>query len=132
LYYRKLPFNELGGIYFAHELHASLGPSSDILVDMIGSNGRSAPNPENGIALGELFSYEIINQGSDLLVVIRRGDRDGEVIAQTTFDMSQSGYDNIEANEWMYFKAGAYTQNNTGDGDDFDMVTFYRLDNTHD
>ena len=132
LYYRKLPFNELGGIYFAHELHASLGPSNDILVDMIGQNGRSAPNPENGIALGELFSYEIINQDADLIVVIRRGDNDGEIIAETTFDMSDSGYDNEDANEWMYFKAGAYTQNNTGEGEDFDMVTFYRLNNTHD
>ena len=132
LYYRKLPSNELGGIYFAHELHETLGDTDDILVDMIGSNGRSAPNPENGIALGELFSYEIINQGADLEVVIRRGDHDGEIIASTIFDMSESGYDNLEADEWMYFKAGAYTQNNTGDDDDFDMVTFYRLVNTHD
>ena len=132
LYYRKLPSNELGGIYFAHELHETLGDTDDILVDMIGSNGRSAPNPENGIALGELFSYEIINQGADLEVVIRRGDHDGEIIASTVFDMSESGYDNLGADEWMYFKAGAYTQNNTGDDDDFDMVTFYRLANTHD
>jgi len=132
LYYRKLPFNELGGIYFAHELHKSLGPSSDILIDLIGSNSRSAPNPVNGIALNELFSYEIINQGVDLEVIIRRGDRDGPVIASTVFDMTNSGYDNVEADEWMYFKAGAYTQNNTGLDADYDQVTFYRLDNTHD
>ncbi len=133
LYYRKLPFNELGGIYFAHEKHASLGPSSDILVNMIGTTtSRSAPNPPNGIALNELFSYEIINQDADLIVIIRRGDKDGEIIAETTFDMSDSGYDNLEANEWMYFKAGAYSQNNSGEAEDFDMATFYRLENTHD
>ena len=133
LYYRKLPFNELGGIYFAHEKHASLGPSSDILVNMIGTTtSRSAPNPPNGIALNELFSYEIINQDADLIVIIRRGDQDGEIIAETTFDMSDSGYDNLEANEWMYFKAGAYSQNNSGEAEDFDMATFYRLENTHD
>ena len=34
--------------------------------------------------------------------------------------------------EWMYFKAGAYTLNNTGDGTDFDQVTFYELENSHD
>ena len=34
--------------------------------------------------------------------------------------------------EWMYFKAGAYTQNNTGDPEDTDIITFYRLSNTHD
>ena len=34
--------------------------------------------------------------------------------------------------EWMYFKAGAYLLNKTGDDDDFDEVTFYALENTHD
>jgi poly(beta-D-mannuronate) lyase len=41
-----------------------------------------------------------------------------------------SGYDVPE--EWMYFKAGAYSQNKTGEGEDFDEVTFYALENTHD
>ena len=45
-------------------------------------------------------------------------------------DALNSGYDRLD--EWMYFKAGAYTQNNTGDDDDRDVVTFYRLSNTHD
>jgi len=40
-----------------------------------------------------------------------------------------SGYD--DRDEWMYFKAGAYTQNDSGDDDDYDEVTFYRLSNTH-
>lgn len=40
------------------------------------------------------------------------------------------GYD--RSDEWMYFKAGAYTQNNTGDGDDGDIITFYRLEASHD
>jgi hypothetical protein len=31
----------------------------------------------------------------------------------------------------MYFKAGAYSQNKTGAGEDFDQVTFYALENTH-
>ena len=42
----------------------------------------------------------------------------------------ESGYD--RSDEWMYFKAGAYTQNDTGDDDDHDIITFYRLENTHD
>ena len=28
-------------------------------------------------------------------------------------------------------KAGAYSQNKTGDGEDFDQVTFYALENAH-
>jgi len=56
----------------------------------------------------------------------------GTIIAETTVDMDAlfSGYDRVD--EWMYFKAGAYTQNNTGDPDDTDIITFYRLSNTHD
>jgi len=172
LYYRKFPEHERGGIYFAHELHASLGQSSDILINLIGNTtSRSAPDPANGIALGELFSYEIVNEGANLTVTIRRGGLDGDVIQsnvsnagvveealqdvvedinnlqadqiveivtvnQTSIsnplrlNMTGSGYD--RADEWMYFRAGSYTQNNTGDPDDFDMVTIYHLENTHD
>jgi len=82
--------------------------------------------------LNELFSYSIINDDEDLTVIIRRGDRDGPVIAQRTIDMNSldSGYD--RSDEWMYFKAGAYTQNDSGNGSDGDIVTFYRLDVSHD
>ena len=54
-------------------------------------------------------------------------------------DPAGSGYDRRD--EWMYFKAGAYTQNNTGDktgfgenGEeaDFDLITFYSLSVSHD
>lgn len=44
--------------------------------------------------------------------------------------MSNSGYDIV--NEYMYFKAGVYNQNNTGEGKDYVQATFYKIDNTHD
>jgi poly(beta-D-mannuronate) lyase len=133
LYYRKLPGNTKGSIYAAHEIR----DSNDILFDMLGSRSDSAADPiEDGISLGELFSYEIINVGSTLEVIIRRGDSDGEIISELTIDMltanvggTSSGYE--RADEWMYFKAGAYSQNNTGWANDFDQVRFYRLDNSH-
>lgn len=133
LYYRKLPGNTKGSIYAAHEIR----DSNDILYDMIGSRSDSAADPvEDGIALGELFSYEIINVGSILEVIVRRGDSDGEIIAELEIDMltanvggTSSGYELVD--EWMYFKAGAYSQNNTGWANDFDQVRIYRLDNSH-
>ena len=128
LYYRKLPNNDLGSIYFTHEIRD--GDDLDD-VNLVGSSSSSASNPSDGIALGELFSYEIINEGSVIEVVLRSGDKDGPIIGQASFDMEaeNSGYDLDD--EWMYFKAGAYTQNNTGDDDDFDEVAIYRLENTH-
>jgi poly(beta-D-mannuronate) lyase len=135
LYYRKFPENERGFIYLAHEIRNS----DDIYFPVVGpanSNLDNAPaddaNPENGIALDEIFSYEITQQDARIDVIVRRGDSAGPIIGHNYVDMQQqnSGYD--VPNEWMYFKAGAYTQNNTGDGTDFDQVTFYELENSHD
>ena len=128
LYYRKLPDADYGCIYLEHEIR----DSDDITFNLIGDEQCRNNGPENGIQLDELFSYEITNVDEKIDVVIRRGDQDGTIIAETTVDMDAlfSGYDRVD--EWMYFKAGAYTQNNTGDPDDTDIITFYRLSNTHD
>ena len=135
LYYRKFPGNNRGYVYFAHEIR----DGDDIYFVVVGpeDNDRDSQpddrtDPFNGIALNEVFSYEITNAGSRIDVIIRRGDQNGEIIGHNFVDMAveNSGYDRVD--EWNYFKAGAYTQNNTGDAADFDQATFYRLDNTHD
>ena len=128
LYYRKLPNADFGCIYLEHEIR----DGDDVTFNLIGDERCSGSGPTNGIQLDELFSYEIINEGAEITVRVRRGDMDGEIIAETTVDMDDlnSGYD--RSDEWMYFKAGVYTQNDTGDDDDSDIVTFYRLNNTHD
>ncbi len=135
LYYRKFPENERGFIYLAHEIR----DSDDIYFSVLGpvsSDLDRAPsddtNPVNGIALNEIFSYEITQRGARIDVIVRRGDASGPIIGHNYVDMGlqNSGYDVTD--EWMYFKAGAYTQNNTGDETDFDQVTFYVLENSHD
>ena len=135
LYYRKFPNNDRGYIYFAHEIRGG----DDIYFVVVGPEDNDRDNqpddrtdPLNGIALNEIFSYEITNAGSRIDVIIRRGDKHGEIIGHNFVDMAveNSGYDRVD--EWNYFKAGTYTQNNTGSPDDFDMTTFYRLDNRHD
>ena len=150
LYYRKLPQNELGSVYVLHEINE--GDDLDERI-FVGSRDDDAENPVNGIALDELFSYEIENVGALINVTVRRGDLNGEIIDTITFDMEaeNSGYDRRD--EWMYFKAGAYTQNNvaveefrnellpgadtTGFGPDgteadYDQITFYQLEVSHD
>lgn len=142
LYFKKFPGNDRGYIYMAHEYRGG----DDIWKTVIGqpnSNESNQPiysdNPQQGIELGEIFSYEIIQAGSRIDVVIRRGDLTGPIIAHQYVDMAieNSGYDVSEG--WNYFKAGAYSQNNTGEsgdsegvGSDYDQVTFYYLSNTHD
>jgi len=124
LYYRKLPGNNKGAIYAAHE---SLNAPDDIYYDIIGSRSKSASNPENGIGLNEKFSYTIDAKGYFIYVTITK---DGTVIGETTIDMTHSGYD--AADDYMYFKAGVYNQNKTGDPTDYVQATFYKLDVSHD
>ena len=147
LYYRKCPDAEFGSVYLEHEIRDFNGvEAGDVTFNLLGSELCSGNGPSNGIRLGELFSYDIINEGSDVIVNIYKGDKE-ELLATTTVDMLTverngvvgSGYDRPElddgeeqGDEWMYFKAGAYTQNNTGDPEDTDVITFYRLSNTHD
>jgi poly(beta-D-mannuronate) lyase len=43
--------------------------------------------------------------------------------------MTNSGYD--EGGQYLYFKAGVYNQNNTGDPKDYVQATFYKIENSH-
>jgi len=122
LYYRKLLDNELGSIYFGHE--ENLG--DDTYYEMIGRRSSSADNPEDGIALDEVFTYKIKVIGNDMWVTISREGKDDIV---QYVDMSPSGYD--VGGQYMYFKAGIYHPNNTGDDDDYAQVTFYKLETSH-
>jgi len=121
-YYRKLPTNTKGSIYFAHE---PLG-QADVYFEMIGSRSRSQSDPADGIALDEVFSYEIKTVGNIMTVTLIREGKDDIV---ETVDMSASGYD--AGGQYMYFKAGAYIQDNTGDDTDYAQVTYYKLDIEH-
>ena len=120
LYYRKLPNNTKGSIYFAHEPTTG----AEQWYDMIGSRSDSQADPEDGIALGEKFSYEIKVIGNLLTVTIMREGKD-DVVQEV--DMSNSGF----ANDWMYYRAGNYNQNNAGDLDEFAQVSFFALDVVH-
>ena len=118
LYYHKLPGNELGSVYFASEV-PGLG---DDKYDMIGSRTSDA-NPIDGIALGEVWSYRVEAVGDDLTITIMREGKPD--VARTV--KTAAAY----ANDWMYFKAGVYNQNNTGDESDYVQATFYSIDVTH-
>ena len=123
LYYRKLPGNSKGVIYFAHEPNPGFG--SEQWYEMIGSRSDSASNPADGIALGETFRYEIKAFSNTLSVTIMR---DGKPNVTTNVNMSASGY----ANDWLYFKAGVYNQNNEGSAtNDYAQATFYAVAVNH-
>lgn len=123
LYYRKLPHHNKGSLYFAHEVK---GQEDDIYVPLLGNRANSADDPIDGIALNEKFSYSIVAVGHALEVSIIKNEK---VIARKRLDMSESGYDSSD--EYLYFKAGVYNQNKTGQADDYVQATFYSLRNLH-
>lgn len=122
LYYRKLPGNSKGSIYFAHEINGG----DDIWINMIGSRSHALSDPEDGIALNEKFSYKISVEDEVLFVTIIR---EGKPNITKYFDMKDSGYS--AGNQYMYFKAGVYNQNNGGAEGDYVQATFYHIHNIH-
>ena len=93
---------------------------------MIGSRSNSASNPTDGIALNEKFTYSIKVVGDLLTVTISREGKDDVV---ETVNMVNSGF-NV-GGQYMYFKAGIYHLNNSGNADDYAQATFYKLEKTH-
>ncbi|WP_413693146.1 polysaccharide lyase family 7 protein [Psychromonas sp. KJ10-2] len=121
LYYRKLPNKDTGSVYFAHE---NTLEGSDNYYSLVGDLSGEV---EDGIALGEVFSYQIKVEGNTMTVTLKR---DGKDDAVQVVDMSESGYD--QGGRYMYFKVGAYNQNNTGDAEDYVQATFYKIKTSHD
>jgi poly(beta-D-mannuronate) lyase len=120
LYYRKLPSQDTGTVYFAHE---NTLKGTDTYFDLVGGmNGVT----DDGIALGEVFSYRIEVVGNTMTVTLMREGKDDAV---QVVDMSESGYD--QGGRYMYFKAGVYNQNNSGDPEDYVQATFYKLEKSH-
>lgn len=124
IYYRKLRNNTHGSIYFAHE--PTDGNGSEQWHEMIGSRSNSASNPSDGIALDEVFSYRIKVVGDTLTVTILREGKEDVVKA---VNMVNSGF-NV-GGQYMYFKAGVYHLNSSGNDDDYAQATFYALEKSH-
>lgn len=114
LYYDKGPDEDAGRIYAGLD---SASNASSFSRDIV-PNGNG-----QGIALGEPFRYRIQLQDRRLTVRITRNDG-------SSFDFAYA-IDANYAGENLYFKAGVYNQNNTGDADDYVQATFFALEVTH-
>ncbi len=118
--YRKLPNEDKGTIYLQPEDSDNQDFGRyDLFLD--------SGNASDGIALGEQFSYNIKTEGNDVTVTL---SRDGKPDLTHTIDYEGKGYD--APDQFLYFRAGAYVQNNSVTEGDYTQVTFYQLDNTHD
>jgi|TARA_Y100001968_G_scaffold323702_1_gene361808 poly(beta-D-mannuronate) lyase len=128
LYYRKLPGNQRGSIYFAHESRQTdaTGDNIETYVEMLGSRSNNAPEPDDGIALDEVFSYHISVNMNLLTVTL---SREGKADVVANYDMSTSLYDADD--QYHYFKVGVYHLNNSSDPAEYAQATFYEIRNSH-
>lgn len=117
LYYHKRPSDAKGAIYFGHDTPSN----SNTYYPIIGDPDHL--NPANGIALGERWSYEIKVVGNLMTVKVTP---QGKPTVTTSLTL-ESGYND----QYLYYKAGIYNQNNTGSSDDYSQATFYSLSHIH-
>lgn len=151
IYYRKLPEHTKGSVFFT--VDGSDGNPSD-RINVIGftdKNDRDEDTsgdpvePENGIALGDEWSYEIDLTGDQLKVTVWHDGytyTTADSIAYTktrskqlmrvSSDVNAITLSSFYADDYMYFKAGLYNQNKTGTSyPDFASVTFKAIDVSH-
>lgn len=114
LYYRKKPEEARGRIYAGLD---SVDNENRYSPDIVGNTNGG------GIGLGEIFSYEIRLRGDRLRVAVAPERGPGSIYA-TSIDPGYAGLN-------LYFKAGVYNQNNTGEPDDYVQATFFALRQTH-
>jgi poly(beta-D-mannuronate) lyase len=117
LYFHKRPGDARGAIYFGHDTPSNSNSYHAIIGD------PDNLDPANGIALGERWSYEINVTGR--LLTVRVTPASG--VTATSALAIEPGYDDL----YLYYKAGVYNQNNTGDSTDYVQATFYSLTHTH-
>ncbi len=126
IFYKKWPGHQTGSVFWTYErnLERANPDRSDIAYPVWGNTWARAEDPgEEGIALGELFNYNINVYGNIMYLTFRTKDPSQTVKYQ--IDLS----DNIDANgnvdekdnsggysgDALYFKAGAYNQCSTKD-----------------
>jgi len=117
LYYHKRPSDSRGAIYFGHDTPSN----SNTYYPIIGDPNNL--DPAGGINLGERWSYEIKVIGQTLIVSVTPENRP----TVTSTLAIEAGYND----QYLYYKAGVYNQNNTGDSTDYVQATFYSLTHTH-
>ncbi|WP_394132231.1 polysaccharide lyase family 7 protein [Shewanella maritima] len=154
IYYRKLPNHEHGSLFWNYEIFPEdIDQRYDIPIAIWGAPTltRQDADPVEGIKLGELFSYDVDVSGNIMtLTFVKNPGTDAAEVKTFKTDLSQpypdQPLDQGYANDWMYFKAGAYNQCNQGtshptwgtgctnngvEAGDYTQTSFYQLEISH-
>jgi hypothetical protein len=151
IYYQKLPEHSKGSVFFT--VDGSDGKPSD-RINVIGytdkdysrhmAGSTTLSNPSNGIALGDEWSYEIDLSGNQLKITVwHNGNtyttadsidltKQNNGLMRRSADTNAITIDSYYDDDWMYFKAGIYNQNNSGTTNPaYGEVSFSQIDVEH-
>ncbi len=156
--YRKLPEHEFGSLTWTYELNPT-----EALQDGKDKNGKKLrqdirhnvfgkynlrkgdTDPQDGIKLGEIFSYRVNVDGDIMQLTFTKHPGEADEITKTfSINLAQGNYQGHEvdqgySNDWMYYKAGVYNQCNTNksssgcewrgiEAGDYTQASFYQLE----
>jgi len=121
IYYKKFPDHETGSVFWTYERNLPRDDSNrrDLSVPVFGFAWEIDEDPsENGIRLGEEFSYTI-NVHRNTMYLTFHNERLGTVTHRLSLARGADELDNPQGygGDTLYFKAGIYNQCSTRSGD---------------
>ncbi len=126
VFYKKWPDHETGSVFWTYErnLDRDNPDRTDIAYPVWGNTWENPDDPgDNGIALGELFNYNINVFGNVMYLTFRTTDPARTVTYQIDLSNNIDAYGKVDdkdnprgySGDAFYFKAGAYNQCSTRD-----------------
>ena len=121
IYYKKWPDHDTGSVFWTYErnLESTNPDRTDIAYPVWGNTWENPEDPgDKGIALGQLFNYNINVHGNTMYLTFRTADPSQTVKYQIDLSNNVDAYGNVDekdnprgySGDAMYFKAGAYNQ----------------------
>ncbi len=121
IFYKKWPDHETGSVFWTYERNLARDDPdrTDIAYPVWGYNWDNPEDPgEKGIALGQVFNYNVNVHGNVMYLTYRTHDASQTVTYEIDLSNSVDAYGNVDAKDnpngyagdAFYFKAGAYNQ----------------------
>jgi len=121
IFYKKWPDHDTGSVFWTYErnLEKTNPDRTDIAYPVWGNTWENPEDPgENGIALGELFNYNINVHGNIMHLTFRTRDPSRTVRYEIDLSNDVDANGNVDekdnpggySGDALYFKAGAYNQ----------------------
>ena len=121
IYYKKWPDHDTGSVFWTYErnLERDNPDRTDIAYPVWGNTWENPEDPgEKGIALGQLFNYNVNVHGNIMYLTFRTTDPTQTVNYQIDLSDNVDAYGKVDekdhphgySGDALYFKAGAYNQ----------------------